>query len=444
MDVAQAGDDQLLGLLEAFHVKRRILFAQPGQSARDLLLVASGLGRDRQGVSGARQVERWKRPSVLQAERVAGQRVRQLGRCADVACPDLCCGDVLLSAREEDLRQPLLAATGQVGQVRVGLDRAGHDFEVADSAELVAARAEHERFHGFVRLDVRWRHQLADGGHQRPDAQQPGCRAAHHRRHLPGEDALAEAALDLLLAQRAGVQVFLEQRVITLRSRFDQLAAVLLDQLLHVVWNGHLAALAVGCGDERFEVQQVDYAPEVLLRTDRQMEWKRARREIFAQRGDRAVEIGILLVQLVDDDDSRLVGPVALLPGNLCADGKLRARAHHHDCAFGHAEPAEDLACEVEEPRCVEDVDLVAVVLGEGDAEVDRDLALVFFRLEVHGRGRLVRRAQAGDRARREQHRLSEHGLAVVGVAQEDDVSDLVRSVFSGHPPPYRPDCCSR
>src|SRR5256712_3559599 len=51
--VAQAGDDQLLGLLHTFHVQRRIFFAETGQAARDLLLVAPRLWCDRHAVGQA-------------------------------------------------------------------------------------------------------------------------------------------------------------------------------------------------------------------------------------------------------------------------------------------------------------------------------------------------------------------------------------------------------
>src|SRR5207249_3826029 len=83
----------------------------------------------------------------------------------------------------------------------------------------------------------------------------------------------------------------------------------------------------------------------------------------------------------------------------------------------------------------VEDVDLVPVVLGEGHAEVDGDVALLFLRLEVGGRRRLVGGAQSGDGAGGEEHRLGEHGLAVVRVAQQDHVADLFGGVV-GHPNP--------
>src|SRR4029077_13521628 len=111
---------------------------------------------------------------------------------------------------------------------------------------------------------------------------------------------------------------------------------------------------------------------------------------------DGAVEVRMLLVELVDDYEPGLVGAVAVLPGYLCADRQLAGRADHHDRPFAHPEAAEHLAREIEESRRIEDVDLEAAVLGEADAEVDRDLAPLFFGFEVHGRGLLVGRALTG------------------------------------------------
>src|SRR5712691_12656589 len=98
----------------------------------------------------------------------------------------------------------------------------------------------------------------------------------------------------------------------------------------------------------------------------------------------------MLLVELVDDYDPGLVGAVAVLPRNLCADCKLAGRTDDHDRSFSHTEAAEHLAGEVEESRRIEDVDLEAGVLGEAHAEVDRDLAPLFLGFEVHSRVLLV------------------------------------------------------
>src|SRR5712691_1854086 len=144
----------------------------------------------------------------------------------------------------------------------------------------------------------------------------------------------------------------------------------------------------------------------------------------------------MLLVELVDDDDAGLVGAVAMLPSNFCADGQVAVWPDHHDRAFSHPEAAEHLAREIEESGSVEDVDLEAAMLGEAHAEVDRDLAPLFFGLEVHGRGLLVGRAKARYSAGGEEHGLRQRGLAVVRVTEQDDVPDLFRRVISGHPTP--------
>ena len=234
----------------------------------------------------------------------------KLGHRADVARPHLRRRYVLLAAGKEDLGQPLVAAPAQVRQVHVGLDGAGHDFEVADSPELVAAGAEDERLGGPVGVSLGGRQELADRRHQRPHAEQLGRRAADDGRDLAGEDAFAQPSLDLLLAERSRIEVLLQQLVVALGGRLDQLAAVFLDKLLHFVRDRRLTALAIRRGDEGLHVQEVDDAPEVLLGSDRQVERKGPGREVLAHRSHRAVEVGVLLVELVDDDDSRLAGAV--------------------------------------------------------------------------------------------------------------------------------------
>ena len=350
---------------------------------------------------------------------------------------------MLLAAREKDLGQPFLATARQVWQVGVGFHGAGHDLEVAHPAELIAAGVEDQRLCGLGRFDLRRRGELRDGRHERPHPEQLGGRAADHRRDLAFQDALAEPALDLLFAQGAGVQVLLQQRVVALRGSLDELAAILLDALLHVVGDGDLGPFPVGRRDEGLQVEEVDDAPEVLLGADRQVEGKRPRRQVLAQRRHRSIEVGVLLVQLADDHDARLARPVALLPRHLGPHRDLGVRPHHHDRAFGRPQAAQHLAREVEEPRSVEDVDLEAVVLDGAHPEVDRDLSLLFLRLEVHRRARLVGAAHSRDRPGGEQHRLGERRLAIVRVPQENDVPDLVGSVFSRHSIPHWNGCRS-
>src|SRR6185312_14876691 len=78
VDVAEAGDDQLVGFLDPLHVQGRVFLAQPGQARGDLFLVAARLGRDGDAVGRARQVEPRQRGRVLRPQRVPGQGVREL------------------------------------------------------------------------------------------------------------------------------------------------------------------------------------------------------------------------------------------------------------------------------------------------------------------------------------------------------------------------------
>src|SRR6266851_5136675 len=162
---------------------------------------------------------------------------------------------------------------------------------------------------------------------------------------------------------------------------------------------------------------------------------------MLAHRAHRAVEIGVLFVELVDDDDPRLARAVAQLPGDLRADGQLRVWTDDHDRPFRSPEAAEHLPGEVEESGRVEDVDLETAVLGESDTEVDRDLSSLLLGLEIHGRRLLVCRAQALGRAGREEHGFGQTGLAIVRVAQENYVPNLLGRVIrcQTNPPANRP-----
>src|SRR5215472_12705109 len=71
VNVAQPRDDELVRLLVSLDVKRRVLLAEACETARDLLLVAAGFGRDGQAVGRAREVEAGQRAAVFLTEGVA-------------------------------------------------------------------------------------------------------------------------------------------------------------------------------------------------------------------------------------------------------------------------------------------------------------------------------------------------------------------------------------
>jgi hypothetical protein len=180
---------------------------------------------------------------------------------------------------------------------------------------------------------------------------------------------------------------------------------------------------------------QVDHAFEGRLGADGQVQWHRSWVQHRAHRVDGRVVVGVLLVHLVDDHQPGLGTGVALLPRDFRADRELRPRADQDQRPFGRPQCASDLADEIEEPRTVEQVDLVVAVLQARDAEADRDLVLDLLRLVIHRRGAAVGRALPLDHPAGIEHGFGEAGLTVVRVAQDGDVPDPVRGVLRHRTP---------
>ena len=407
VDVAHASDHQLVGLLPAVDTQRGVLLGQAREAGGDLLLVASALREDGEGVRRGRDRD-LRDCAVRGAQQVVGQGGLELRHRRDVAGADLLGVLVFLPAWEEELAQALVAPAGHVGHGLVGLDAAAQRLEVADPPDegVGARRAASVALGGREKVACRPKHAA--------DSDQLGGGAADDGADLPGQDALAKPALDLLLGQRAFVQVLLEEAVVALGGRFDQLLTALFDHRRHVVGDRRLRLLAVRRRDVRLEAHQVHRALEGRLGADRQVQRHRPRRQLSPQRFEHAEVVGVLLVHLVDDHQPRLLVPVQPTPADLGADADGARGADHEQRALGHRQGARDLATEVEEPRGVQEVDLEAVQLHVRHREVDGDPTLLLLRLEVEHGGSSLGGAHPTDRPRGEEHAFGERGLAFV------------------------------
>ena len=76
---------------------------------------------------------------------------------------------------------------------------------------------------------------------------------------------------------------------------------------------------------------------------------------------------------------------------------------------------------------CVEDVDLVALVLERGEGQRQRQPALDLLGVEIGGRRAVLDAALAGDGPGAEEQRLRQRGLPGSAVPDEGDVADLGR-----------------
>ena len=150
------------------------------------------------------------------------------------------------------------------------------------------------------------------------------------------------------------------------------------------------------------------------------------RDEEVADLVEHLVRIGILAVNLVDDDDGLGAGFERLAQH----EARLRLRAvrgvHHQQHAVDHVHDALDLAAEVRVAGGVHDVDVVILVFEGGVLGLDGDALLA---LQVHG----VHDALLGgdglvgaEGARLLEQAIHERGLAVVNVGDDGDVAYML------------------
>ena len=157
-------------------------------------------GKIGEGVDRLGQFELRVGPDRFVPDGVTAEGLLQLGNRADVTRADLGGVDVLLAPGEEEPADPLVDIAADVVDVLVALDAAGEGLEVGDASdEGVGRGVEDERPRGAGKLRVRCGEEVDDSVQDRPDAEQLDGRAADDRRHGPGDDALAEALLHLLL-----------------------------------------------------------------------------------------------------------------------------------------------------------------------------------------------------------------------------------------------------
>ena len=192
--------------------------------------------------------------------------------------------------------------------------------------------------------------------------------AAEHRHDRAGGGRLADGALDLVEGQLLAGQVLLQQLLVVLHRRLDQLVPRLLDPLPVRLGHRHLGErLAQGLvvEDDLDPAQHVDVAGEHLARADRQLDRIRLLGEPVADHGEAAVEVGADPVHLVGEDDPGHAVAVGLAPDRLGLRLDAGHRVEQGHGAVEHPERALHLDGEVHVARRIDDVDPVRDAVPE-------------------------------------------------------------------------------
>ena len=277
-------------------------------------------------------------------------------------------------------------------------DRARHDLAQRHLAdELVGQGLEHvcQRLRGGVggHLDLlgagndshrpisRAGPDLADEVGQPVDPDTGQRRPDEHGELEAVEHLVGQRALQLGRARHVARQVSLELVVVTGDDLLDELVV---DAVLFVGDVGGQrrgVMLAVAVVFERLIRQHVGDAVQCLLLAERELERHEAVPPLGLQRGEHVVEVGALLVVLVDEHEPRNVRGDAPLPCQFGADLDAVDGADDEDGEVGDAERGQFLADEIGVAGRVEQVDLVGLAVAGlpiegGDAERQRHAPL--------------------------------------------------------------------
>ena len=146
------------------------------------------------------------------------------------------------------------------------------------------------------------------------------------------------------------------------------------------------------------------------------------------QKSHGGAEVGVVAVDVVDEDGARDVHLLGCLPQLGRHDLRAIDGVNHEHGHLGGVHRGDRIADEVGVTRGVEQVDFVVLVMNSSNGRADGELAPDLFVVVIEIGLAVVGRAHAGRATGDEQHRLSERSLAGAILADKRDVAHMFRS----------------
>ncbi|MND59654.1 hypothetical protein D3C80_508560 [compost metagenome] len=456
VQLAHAGDNGLCGFFIGAHAKGRVFLGQLAQGDAHLLLVGLGLGFDRHRNHRVREVHAFEDDWFVDiAQGVASGDVFHADQRGDITGAHGLDLGALVGMHLHHTPDPFLFAFDRVEHRVAGTEYAGIDAGEGQGAdEGVGGNLERQ---GRKRLavvsvalqvlvfvirigaidggDFRGRWQVVDDRieHQR-HAFVLERGAADRRDNFIGQGALAQAGLDLLIAQLFTVEVKLHELVIGLGGRFDHVCAPLVGQRQHVFRNVFFAiagAVVIFIPIDGLHLHQVDLADEVLLGANRQLDRYRMVAQALVDLFDHLEEVSALAVHFVDIGHARHMVFVGLAPDRLRLRFHAIGAAEHHHGTVEYTQRALHLNGEVNVTGGVDDVETVffrellgrALPERRGRCRGDGDPAFLLLGHPVHGCGAVVHLAHFVVDPGVEQDPFGGGGLARVNMGDDTDIA---------------------
>ena len=362
LSFAHAADDLLLRFGVVLEGDGGILFHQLAEAGSDLFFIALRLGSDGFGEAGLREIEdRHDGLVALRAEGVAGGGGGHLRYRADVAGGDGIDLDLLLADDIVNVGDLFGRVRARIVYRHIRLDLAGVNAEVGDlSDEVVGDGLEDlgDGSAGFDLLGINWRREhVGDAVEQRNDAGERQRDAGIDGADGAVDYALGDAVLDLGLGEGFAGEVLLHQLFADFGDALVDDFFVMLDALGHVIRNRNLLLDAVLEG-VRFVVEQVDEALELSVLYRGQDDRNDLAAVDLVQLVEGLVEVGVLVVDAVDEEHTGKAVLLAELHSLVGADGVGVVGGQNDDSRVRGGGAADGFALKVEVTGSVDRVDL--------------------------------------------------------------------------------------
>ena len=273
----------------------------------------------------------------------------------------------------------------------------------------------------------------------------PVCASAAYRHGAALAGGLSKGGLHILYGRLLALQVLHHQIVVQIADFLDELAAVQLCVVLHIVRDvndGDVLALVI-IVDVGLHLKQVDDSLELVFLANRQLHAD----GVLAKSGLNllysSVEIRAQNVHLIDEGHSRYVVGVSLTPYVLRLRLYTTLRTEHAYGAVQYTKGTLYLNRKVNMARSIDDVDsmlqsagLRLAVLLQGpvtgcSSGSDGDTTLLLLLHPVHGSSSLVGIADLIVYASVIQNTLGQCGLTSIDVSHDSDISGSLQWIFS-------------
>ena len=318
----------------------RIFLVQAVEALGHLILLAAGLGRDGDAVAGLIERDGLDLDDLARlAERIAGLDLVHLGDGADVAAGELLDLGILLALGDVQAAELLGLAGAGIDHGHIGLDGAGEHLDVGILAVLVGNGLEDERGRQCAGRDdelgglavlilghqgagvLRLGKKLDDGIHQDARAHALNGGAAHDREEGQVLDALAQAMDHLGIGEVFTGEELFHKFLARLGDGLLERVVELIEHGLFVLRHFDLDAAAAGAELECALMQHVDDADDLLaVVPDGGDDGGNVLAEALAQRVERGVVVGVLLVGLGDVEQTGERVLLAIFPRLFRAD----------------------------------------------------------------------------------------------------------------------------